>query len=327
MEQSSLNINNLRPGNRYFITGRGSVYDVVAIIQDIARQSSKTEFVKEIADRFNGEDQLKKIFDYSYKNIVYRPDPEDEQNLRTLYNLFREREGNCTSYTTLISSILLAKGIPHYLRVVGYANPREFEHIYIVTKDGTVLDPVIGQKQDGSDTFNNRDGGHFNKEIPYLTKKDFPMKINILNGTNKIGCNCNNGNIGSYRRGRLGGYDESFCTNTKDIKQGVSVCCGPKPENLGPFNKAKRDRYNSCAASWQTNFNAYDSDRKKAEAEAKRLRDIEAAKKLLEQNNTNTNTGNGNSNSNTNTNTNTNKTNYIVPLAIAGALLLITMNR
>lgn len=143
-------------------------------MKTISQEAGRTDSIKKIAQTLNCGDPLKNAFDYAYKNIVYYPDPMNEQNIKTPARSLKDKRGNCVDYAVLLGSILFALGIPYYFRVAGYNEPRNFEHVYVVTKSGVVLDPVLGQPQDGTASFENRPAqGRFNEQKPYTTKKDF----------------------------------------------------------------------------------------------------------------------------------------------------------
>ena len=74
--------------------------------------------------------------------------------------------------------MLMEMGVdePIKLRVVAWQIPRNWEHIYILLGNWNTyiaFDPVIGQKQDNTDTLTNRDGGHFDGELKFKQRKDY----------------------------------------------------------------------------------------------------------------------------------------------------------
>jgi hypothetical protein len=155
-------------------------------IRKISVEGTKNPVIINIARECKKEKEpLQCVFDKVYDLIVYEPCPENTQTVRTIENMLRTGQGNCVNYSTMIASILLLMNVPFFFRTVSYQNPREYDHIYIVTKSGIVLDPVQGQKQDGTDTRQNRPPyGFFNKEVKYKYKKDYAMtELTLLQGT------------------------------------------------------------------------------------------------------------------------------------------------
>ena len=147
--------------------------EVVRWMDFLSQLGSYDPQIYRLAQKFLQEkDPVKSAFDYAYKNIAYVPDPTDTQQLRTVGNMLRLQMGNCVDYVIFLSSVLRAMSVDHYFRRIGYDFPKRFAHIYVVTKDGIVLDPVITQKQDGSDTLHNRPEPMYNTEVSYAYKLD-----------------------------------------------------------------------------------------------------------------------------------------------------------
>ena len=165
-------------------------------IKELTLQAAAHPEIKKIAiDALKSDNVLKYVFDFAYDKILYVPNEGGKQQLRTVWNFLRTGHGNCTIYSEIIGAVLINLGIPFKYRTVSYpvvdkvtgiTTPGQFfEHVYIVTNSGTVLDPVLGQKQDGTDTRRNRPKcGIFNYELPYSKKIDYPMsRLEILQGT------------------------------------------------------------------------------------------------------------------------------------------------
>jgi len=149
---------------------------VVSHMKQLARTASNRKTIQDLARYISGEDRvLESLFDHVYDNVVYRADPIQLQKLRTPERCLREGVGNCVDYSILISSVLLALGIPHKMRIISFGRRGQWEHVYIITNKGVVLDPVLGQKQDGTDSKYNRLNGLFNTETDYRVKKDFKV--------------------------------------------------------------------------------------------------------------------------------------------------------
>ena len=65
---------------------------------------------------------------------------------------------------------------PHVFRMVSTNKnkPNDYNHIYVVLADGTPLDLVIGQDQDGKEILKraNERTNFLGTEVPYIKKKD-----------------------------------------------------------------------------------------------------------------------------------------------------------
>lgn len=143
------------------ISKNASLNEIIAKIRDLSNQGALNSDVLEIAkEAYNQPKPLTYIFDWVYDKIVFKPDPDNEQNLKAVHVTLADKIANCANYTILISSILKAMGIKHLYKVVGFGNG--YEHIYIVTQNGIVLDPVIGQPNEI--TKGRPEHGQFNTE-------------------------------------------------------------------------------------------------------------------------------------------------------------------
>jgi hypothetical protein len=234
------------PG-KTIVTTITTIPETVKWIKKLSLEASKDPVVESIANEcLSSPSPLKCVFDTAYDMMVYRPDEVEcmnchwegfasellpvnakqrdkiycpechsqnlkaKQQLRTIENILRLGEGNCTHYATLIAGILIDMGIKFKYRVVGYERPNKYDHIYIVTDSGFILDPVQGQKQDGSETRHARpQEGKFNSEVNYKYKLDYPMpQLEIIQGV--LGCtefkSVGENRITASRLGCLSGY-------------------------------------------------------------------------------------------------------------------------
>lgn len=152
-------------------------------------KGSLNDEVKQIAlSCLQSSNPIKCVFDTVYENIVYYPDPEMRQIVKAVHCILKAQRGNCVDYTVLIGAILLAMNIPFEIKAVSFSG-NDMEHVYIKTKSGITLDPVIGQIQDGSETQYNRSQiqGQFNKEVKYTKAKVYTMPtLEILQGIKDI---------------------------------------------------------------------------------------------------------------------------------------------
>lgn len=137
--------------------------DIVRHMKQAARKGATSEEIKRMAAQCNS---LEDVFNAAINAASYERDPEGKQLIRTPDRTIKEGVANCVDYTVLISSILLAKGMPHYIRVSKYRNGA-YSHVYVKVNN-TTIDPVSGT---------------FNKEVPYLAKKDYKMAdVYLLQG-------------------------------------------------------------------------------------------------------------------------------------------------
>ena len=178
-------------GKTVLIKDGATVKDTIRWIRNISIESANDPVIQKIAESLRGSDFLEKaVFDFVYQSAVYFPDDTDKQNIQFAERTYRDKKANCVNYTVFISALFQNLGVEHFARVVAYDAPYQWEHIYVKTKSGYTLDCVLGQKQDGTDTFFNRSqSGFFNKELPFISKKDIPMKLQVLAGA--VGC-CGN---------------------------------------------------------------------------------------------------------------------------------------
>jgi Transglutaminase-like superfamily len=195
-----------QPGQTVIIKKRASFADTMRHIERIASEGAKHPQIRAISKRIASKpDPVRAAFDFAYNAAVYVPDPLDFQDIRYPQRTLKDGIGNCVDYSVLISSILRNVGIPHRFRVAAYHEPGNWEHIYIVA-GGRVLDCVLGQKQDGTETFENRPiFGAFGKEHPAINTKDFQVTtLRALSG------------ISNFRRLTLQGEREDCRKNCND---------------------------------------------------------------------------------------------------------------
>lgn len=257
-------------------------------MRKIAQDNANGPTIQQIAEELSREkDPVQAVFRYAYDNVAYRLDPPSTQRLRTAMRSLKEQYGNCVDYTILISALLQNMGIRHKMRMASYVGSDTWEHIYVVV-DGRVLDPVLGQRQDNTDTLHNRNGGYFNKEkkVKFGNRKDFIImpKLEILGrtrqqvdpqrstfGLNGCGCGCG-GNCGSkvmLRQGRVMGQsalDEEQSESEKEATQKLIKMIGEfligdeakrACDFRYPFNADNR-RTCKCAAAAASSETRYD---------------------------------------------------------------------
>jgi len=128
-------------GTRTVIDKNGSVSRIVPYIRIIARDSANGEEIGDLVERYGTN--FRELYGFIVKYIAYVPDPKEEQMIRTAARTLYERKGNCVDYAILLSSYLQRLNVEHYFKLVRYKRMGDFEHIYIVLKNGLILDPVV----------------------------------------------------------------------------------------------------------------------------------------------------------------------------------------
>lgn len=168
--------------NTLLVAESTTLGNTIDYIKALSIKGSQNDVLRNVVSSCKGN--LKCLFDFAYDTAVYEPDPNERQILQSVEKTMMLKKANCVDYTILLSALLRIAKIPHSYRVVSYKRPTDYEHIYIVTHNGAVLDCVRGQRQDGTDTFYNRPSkGKFNQETNYLYKRDFTVpSLEILQG-------------------------------------------------------------------------------------------------------------------------------------------------
>jgi hypothetical protein len=216
-----------------------SIPETVHWITKLAIAGSNHPQVIKIANQVKESDKpLETLFDIAYNTLVYKPDEQKKQQPKTIDRMLHDGTGNCVDYVILISSVLFRLGIPHWYVILGYDKDKsnEFHHI-LIKVNNTLLDPVPGQKQDGTDTrFNRPVKGKFNHMTPHFYKIEYFMpQLEILQGTKPI---LYQGSVSRTRAKRqLNSFGALGCSEL-----GCSTGCGCG-SNLGKtfFGKVFRD--------------------------------------------------------------------------------------
>lgn len=144
----------------------------------MAIKHAKDPIVQNLIAYFNLQPgQHKRLFQIAFALAKFISDPKGKQQIRTPKRLYHDRKGNCIDYSTFMSSVLTAMGVPHSMRMVSFDEPENFTHIYIVLDDKTILDPTLGQDQTGGelDKQQSERTYAYNQEVPYKYK--FDLKV------------------------------------------------------------------------------------------------------------------------------------------------------
>lgn len=134
-------------------------FDTQDIVNNIliadARSYKETRL---LANKFSKND-LYKLWKFVKSNIRYKEDRAN-QIVQHPAKLWKDKKGDCKSFSVFIGTILKNLGIPYTYRFVAY-KPGDVTHVYVVaTVDGT---PII------LDAVHNK----FNDEIPFHHGYDY----------------------------------------------------------------------------------------------------------------------------------------------------------
>lgn len=164
------------------ILKQATVDDTMDLIPQIVRDT--TQDTKKIAPELKGKnlrDTCKNVWSFIYNHIQYTKDKEGVEQVRRPSRSWADRKHgvDCDCYTVFISSILTNLKIPHALRIAAYNGNDYYQHVYVVVPEKGnfdnlenrlsyyVIDPVLDE---------------FDKEAPFTKKKDYPMKLERLDG-------------------------------------------------------------------------------------------------------------------------------------------------
>lgn len=106
-----------------------------------------------------------------YRAIRYQKDDEGKEQIRSPRCTWWGRRADCDDFSVFVSSVLCNLGIPHFFRIAMYSRINGFQHIYPVAIDPSgreiIIDCVLSK---------------FNREVPYIEKKDTEMELQFLDG-------------------------------------------------------------------------------------------------------------------------------------------------
>lgn len=182
-EKSTTSFPKLRAGEVVKFRGDATSDDVAQDMRNMAYFGCNDPYIKEIYNKYlapregeDPEDIARSIFDYAYGVASFYPDPERKQYIRSAKRTLKDGLANCVDYSVLISTLLILAGISHSIRRVGFDWPKRYLHVYIILDDGTVMDAIQGQRQDGKEYLHRkRKRGMFGVQQPYLYKNDLKV--------------------------------------------------------------------------------------------------------------------------------------------------------
>ncbi len=145
------------------------------------------------------------IWQFVYDHIAYKRDEAGVEQIRRPARSWwdRKRGVDCDCYTEFISSCLTNLGIPHKLRITKYSQDF-FQHIYpVIPKDGR-LDYPLKERDDYIVLDCVKEA--FDDEQPYTEFKDYPMRLEFLNGIDDQ--NTFSGSVDTYDIGSTNDYND-----------------------------------------------------------------------------------------------------------------------
>jgi hypothetical protein len=167
--------------------GKADNKDIRDLLEKLVPKA--TEQMKDYAKKFKGSSDLetsKKIFNFLKNDLSYIADGQ-EQIIKLPSALLKKKVGDCKSYALFTASVLENLGIPYVITYTSYNENPIPHHVYIVTKNGIIIDAVYGI---------------FNKEKKANYKYTKNMNVRYMAGMGstcgcggKCGCKSGMGNI------------------------------------------------------------------------------------------------------------------------------------
>lgn len=164
-------------------TGKRFVYKNSTTTQSIIdrilqHDADAVNYVRTVAPQFKAATvtgTAKNIYKFLRTTINYVPDGSRFQDIKSPGKFIETRTGDCKSYSHFTAGVLRALNIPYAYRFTAYAHG-DFTHVYIVAFDEhgheVIIDAVPGNSG-------------FNKEKPYLKKKDYMATVRYIAGISR----------------------------------------------------------------------------------------------------------------------------------------------
>lgn len=132
---------------------RGTTKDIINEVLNTYQDTwHTTAELAETLKRGTEEETCRAVFDFIIENVNYNEDPNGVQWIRTPARLLHDGEGDCKSMAILSASLLNNLGIPCFFRFVSFSKNNQITHVYTVTENGIIIDPV--ERIDGQPVFN-----------------------------------------------------------------------------------------------------------------------------------------------------------------------------
>jgi hypothetical protein len=169
------------------ISRSATLNQTLDLVKEYSLKGINNEWIKSIySEAILKTDPLKFIYEQVYKKLLYKSDSQGFQDIKAIHCILKSGYANCVDYSVIFGALLLKLQIPFYYKIISISEPNEFEHIYIVTKSGVVLDACLGQPTNNTATFENRtENGAFNKECPHKYSQLYEITRSDLAKHNK----------------------------------------------------------------------------------------------------------------------------------------------
>lgn len=154
-------------------------HTVAFIPKVVAQTLFQTSSIAQKLKAGNTYQICKNIWQFVYDHINYKKDQEGFEQIRSPARTWQDRSQgvDCDCYSVFISSILTNLHIPHVLRITKY-HRNYFQHIYPVVQAPSLVTSPGNNPEIILDCVTD----HFNYEVPYSAKKDYPMDLQYLDG-------------------------------------------------------------------------------------------------------------------------------------------------
>lgn len=142
----------------------GKVPDIIAAI--LKADAKAAPFTAEFAPHLKGKTRyatLRNIWRFTKDHIRYKEDEPGDERIKSPGATWKDRYGDCKSFSVFIGSLLKNLGIPYFYRVVFYdkRNPSQ-GHIY-----------PVARLQDGTLVIMDAVHSRFDDELPYWKAQDY----------------------------------------------------------------------------------------------------------------------------------------------------------
>lgn len=150
-------------GRKKLIHTAGITQDIIDVILKVNSEPIN-EQTKKLATNFEPtRESMHKLWAFIKENIKYKEDPSGVQWIKTPARLWKDKIGDCKSFTLFAASIFQNLGLDYIIRFTAYEGS-EFTHVYplvFIDKQAIIMDSVWT---------------HFDSEKRFSKKKDYIFK-------------------------------------------------------------------------------------------------------------------------------------------------------